>query len=234
MFVAFSGEEQGLLGSAALADRAASEGWKIDALLSNDMIGNSENLSGRKDSTQIRIFSEDSLDHQSRELARYIEWLQRTEGVEGFRVKLVLRADRFGRGGDHTPFNRRGFTAVRLVEMHEEYSRQHTVQDQPDFVDFEYLSQVALLDALVLKNLANAAPAPTEVRVDRRQSHEASLTWRSAPGVSYTVYWRDTACPTWTHSVQVGETGEAQFPLTSKDDNFFAVGVHGGIPVLAE
>src|SRR5690242_11613002 len=46
VFIAFSGEEQGLLGSKALAKRARDENWKIDAVLSSDIIGSSKNLSG--------------------------------------------------------------------------------------------------------------------------------------------------------------------------------------------
>ncbi|PMZ79263.1 M20/M25/M40 family metallo-hydrolase, partial [Pseudomonas sp. FW306-2-11AD] len=57
VFVAFSGEEQGLLGSAALAKRAKDEGWKVDAVLSNDIVGESRNSDGQKDDRHVRVFS---------------------------------------------------------------------------------------------------------------------------------------------------------------------------------
>jgi Zn-dependent M28 family amino/carboxypeptidase len=234
MFVAFSGEEQGLLGSEALAMHAAEEHWDIDAVLSNDMIGNSRDLLGRSDPHHVRLFSEESPRHQSRELARWIEWLDRTEGARRFGVKLVFRADRFGRGGDHSSFNRHGFTAVRFVDVYEEYTRQHTEKDLPEAMDFDYLSEVARLNALAMRHLANAAPQPTAVKVDRHQSHDTRLTWKGLPGERYIVYWRETTEPTWTHWKEVGAVESAEFPKVSKDDNIFAVGAAGGIPVPAQ
>ncbi len=74
VFVAFSGEEQGLFGSHALAVRAKEEGWKIDAVLSSDIVGSSVSLNGQSDKHHVRVFSEESPTHNSRELARFIEW----------------------------------------------------------------------------------------------------------------------------------------------------------------
>ncbi|HWD39232.1 MAG TPA: M20/M25/M40 family metallo-hydrolase [Fimbriimonas sp.] len=234
VFAGFSGEEQGLLGSEALAARAEREGWRVDAVLSNDMIGNSHNLAGQVDDRHVRLFSEESPKHNSRELGRWIEWLNRTKGDRRFGVKLVFRPDRFGRGGDHTPFNRHGFNAIRLVEMHEEYSRQHTPNDLPDAMDFDYLARNAKLNALAVETLANAGLAPSGVRVDRRQNHDTMLTWRTTPGTRYMVYWRDTTEPTWTHWKEVGDVGQIEFKMLSKDENVFAVGAVGGVPIEAK
>ena len=230
-FIAFSGEEQGLLGSTALAKRAKAESWQIDAVLSNDMVSNSSNKLGQKDNKQVRVFSEESQAHHGRELARWIEWIQRSSGSK-FGVKLVLRPDRFGRGGDHTPFNREGFTAVRFVEVHEEYSRQHTPDDLPEFVDEKYLAEVAKVNLRAMANLANAAPSPSSVKVSPKQGYDSQLSWEGDASAEYVVYWRDTRSAIWEHSKVVkGLTvtiNEAQ-----KDDVFFAVGAVGGIPVLA-
>ena len=232
LFVAFSGEEQGLLGSTALAARAKAEGWAIDAVLSNDMIGNSRNGSGAHNDKELRVFSEDAEAHRGRELARWIEWLQRTEGQKGHAVKLVFRKDRFGRGGDHTPFNNAGFTAVRLTEAIEDYTHQHTPEDLAEFVDFGYLSRNAGVNLLALDRLANAAPPPTRVRIDRKQSHDTTLTWNASPGASCIVYWRDTASGVWQGSQRVGAVETANLKL-DKDNTEFAVGAEGGIPVPA-
>lgn len=232
VFVAFSGEEQGLLGSKALAERAKQENWKIDAVLSNDMVGNSANLLGDKNARELRVFSEESEHHQSRELARLIAWLGRSS--EGSKPKLVFRADRFGRGGDHTPFNQQGFTAVRFVEVHEEYSRQHTEGDTAEFVDFDYLAGNAKLNYLVAASLASAGPPPADVKVDRRQGYDTHLSWTATPGVHYVVYYRETTSPVWEHSQDAGEIGSITIPHVHKDDHFFAVGAGGGIPVEAK
>lgn len=138
--VAFSGEEQGLLGSRALATRAKAENWKLEAVLNSDIVGSSRNLAKRADPKHVRVFSEESEAHNGRELARFVEWQVR-RSVPGFGVKLVFRRDRFGRGGDHTSFTGAGYTAVRFTEVHEEYGRQHNDQDLPEFVDYDYLAR---------------------------------------------------------------------------------------------
>ncbi len=236
-FVAFSGEEQGLLGSTALAKRAKEEHWPVDAVLSNDMVGNTHNTAGQSDSRHVRLFSEESLPasthpHNSRELARFIEFISRGK-IRGFSPKLVFRRDRFGRGGDHTPFNNQGFNAVRFVEVDEEYSRQHTDQDLPEFVDANYTANVARLNLLAASALAQAGPPPEEPRIDRAQGHDTTITWRTSPGVRYVVYWRDTTSPVWQGSKDVGATGRVTIPLINKDDHVFAVGAVNGIPVEA-
>jgi len=233
VFVCFSGEEQGLLGSRALAKRAKAEGWAIDAVLSNDMVGNSRNNLGQSDARHLRVFSEETEDHNSRELARFIEWNSRGK-IRGFSPKLVFRRDRFGRGGDHTPFNQEGFTAVRLVEVHEEYSRQHTKNDLPEGMDWRYLANSARLNLLSLMTLAQADAGPTEVRVDRSQGYDTNLTWKGKAGARYVVYWRDTTSPMWQGHREVGAVNKVTIERVHKDDHVFAVGVVGGVPVEAK
>jgi len=232
-FVAFSGEEQGLLGSTALAKRAKAEAWPIEAVFSNDMVGNSSNKAGLKDTKHVRVFSEEGEGHESRELARFIEWTARRE-LKGFGVKLVFRRDRFGRGGDHTPFVAEGFTAVRFVEVHEEYSRQHTSDDLPEAIDFGYLANNVRANFAAFASLANASMAPTDVRIVRDQSHDTSLSWKSLPGVKHVVYWRQTTSAIWQESREVGTANKAKINLVNKDDHVFAVGALGGTPVEAK
>jgi hypothetical protein len=228
-FVAFSGEEQGLLGSGALAARAKKEGWTIDGVFSNDMVGNSGNKIG-KNTKQVRVFSDDTDHPLSRELARFVAWHARGEK---FTPKLVLRKDRFGRGGDHTPFHNVGFPAIRFVEVYEEYTRQHTAEDRPEFMDWGYLGNVAKLNLRALATLAQAGPPPTDVRIDRRQSHETRITWKSKPGVNCVVFWRDTRSAEWTHSRPVGTVSEATITEANKDDFIFGVAPENGVPVEA-
>lgn len=231
VFVGWTGEEQGLLGSRAMAEKAKAEGWKIDAVLSNDTVGSPVNKAGQRNDKQVRVFSEGVPEHESRELARYIAWLTKDKP---FGVKLVFRRDRFGRGGDHTPFNKNGFNAVRFVEVHEEYTRQHTPDDLPEFVDPAYVSNVAKVNLLVMANLANAGTPPTNVRIDRRQGHDTTVTWRGVEGESYTIYWRDTTSSLWQGSKDVGAVSRATIEKVNKDDHIFAVGAVGGIPVEAQ
>jgi hypothetical protein len=237
MFVAFSGEEQGLHGSRALAKRAAAEGWKLDAVLSNDTVGSSSNKAGQKDEGHVRVFSADvstgeAKPQQSRELARFIEVVTRGK-VSGFDVKLVFRQDRYGRGGDHTPFAEEGFNAVRFVEVHEEYTRQHTPDDLPEHMDWKYLANVTRLNLLAMSSLAEAGSPPENVRIDLRQGHDTTLSWKPEPGTKYVVYWRDTTSPIWQGFRDVGEVGTVTIEKVNKDDHIFAVGAAGGVPVVA-
>ncbi|MER3413393.1 MAG: peptidase M28 [Armatimonadota bacterium] len=248
VFVGFTGEEQGLLGSTALAEKAKQEGWKIDAMLNNDTVGSSSNKNGQFDPTRVRVFSEQSEQHQSRELARFIEWvtrekvphsgvrlgpMQNREQSDWFGVKLVFRRDRFGRGGDHTPFANGGFPAVRFIEVYEEYTRQHTEEDLPEFMDFEYLANVTRMNLVAMAALANAGPQPRNVRIERCQGQDTRLTWEADAGGNYVVYWRGTTSPVWQGAIPVGPVAEYTVEKVNKDDHEFAVGAVGGLPVPA-
>lgn len=233
VFVAFSGEEQGLLGSTALARLATEEGWQIDGVLSNDMVGNTRDLHGRHDN-RVRIFSEESPRHNSREMARYAAWLADPTGkrADGGGVELVMRADRFGRGGDHSSFNRQGYSAIRFVDSVEEYARQHTEKDVIEAMDFGHLAMVARLNMRLAESMAMADAPPQNVRLSRRQSRDSTITWEANPDTRYLLFWRLTSSPTWTNCKEVAPTGTATVPV-DKDDHIFAVASLGGIPVVA-
>ena len=72
VFVAFAGEEEGLVGSTLHAGRAAAEHWPIDAVLNNDIVGGSHGGDGIVDTAHVRVFSEGPEDSASRALARYV------------------------------------------------------------------------------------------------------------------------------------------------------------------
>jgi hypothetical protein len=232
VFVAFSGEEQGLFGSGALAERAQKESWKIEAMLNNDTVGASQGPGKLKDKKRVRLYSEESTDHNSRELARFIEWETRGK-VKGFSPWLVFRKDRFQRGGDHTPFNIKGFNAIRFVEAIEYLTHQHTDKDTLEGIDFDYLANVVRLNLISLSSFASAADAPTNVRYDAKQAHDTIVRWNSQPGVSYRVYWRESSSSVWQGMVEAGEKNEVTIKGKNKDDHVFAVGAVGGVPISA-
>ncbi len=230
VFVAFAGEEEGLIGSSLHAARAAAGHWPIDAVLNNDIVGGSRGGGGLVASDRVRVFSEGPEDSPSRALARYV----RRQGARyepGHDVVLVARADRFGRGGDHTPFNQQGFAAVRVTEARENYSRQHSVDDTPDGVDAGYLQRNARMDAAALASLALAPPSPDVVddhgrpRLSRGASgYDAHLEWAPSPGAAaYRVFWRSAWAADWEHERTVGVASEATLPDVSIDDVVVAV-----------
>jgi hypothetical protein len=232
VFVAFTGEEQGLFGSGALAERAKKEKWKLEAVLNNDTVGASQGPGKIKDKKRVRLYSEDVPEHNSRELARFIEFISRGR-VKGFAPWLVFRKDRFQRGGDHTPFNRQGFNAVRFIEAVEALDRQHTHKDTLDGIDFDYLANVTKLNVVSLAMLGSAGVAPAEVRYDPKQGYDTTLQWKKTDGTTYTVYWRESSSATWQGSIAVGAVDQFTVKGKNKDDHVFAVGADGGIPVSA-
>ena len=140
IFLTVAGEEQGLNGSKHFAQMAKQQGWKIEAVLNNDIVGGDR--SPQQDASVVRVFSEGlpaaateaeirriralggESDSTSRELARYIADVGRSYDA-GVKPLLIFRLDRFLRGGDHYSFNQQGFAAVRFTEFREDYNHQH-------------------------------------------------------------------------------------------------------------
>lgn len=207
LFVAFTGEEEGLKGATYLADKAKEMGWNIAGVLNNDIVGNSnssetlisDNLKMRvfsetipafetEQMSRIRAYTNAENDSRSRQLARYIKEVGERY-VDQFEVKLIYRADRYLRGGDQTAFARNGFTAVRMSEMNENFYHQHEnvrvengIQygDLPEFMDFEYLRKVSAVNLASLSSLANSAGVPEEVQIDvRGLTNKSILLWKA-------------------------------------------------------
>ena len=252
-FMILTGEEHGLYGASAMADIASEEDWNITALLNNDMIGNSSS-SGTllNDNMRVRVFSEGvpayeteamarmraytsgENDGRARQLARYIKEVGERY-VDQIEVSLVYRNDRFGRGGDHTPFCRKGFTAVRICEFNENYNRTHTTPgerdgimygDLPSGVDYEYVRKNAGINLASLANLALAPAEPSNVGiVVSGLSNSTTLTWEKPAGgaepAGYYILMRETHRSMWEKKIFVQGT-EVTLPY-SKDNYFFAV-----------
>jgi hypothetical protein len=243
VFIAFAGEEQGLVGAHLHAQRAEAEGLRIDAVFNNDIIGNARGGNGIVDGATVRVFSEGPEDSPSRHLARFIA-RQAARYYPAHRVRLIARHDRFGRGGDHTAFNQRGVAGVRFSEARENYARQHTAEDTLDGVDADYLARNTRVNtaAVAVLALAPAAPVVTSARgmplLDREPSgYDARLRWEPVDGAAaYRVFWRDAWTPDWQAERLVGNVTEVVLPDVSIDDVVFgvaAVGAHGHESVVS-
>ena len=264
IFLTVAGEEQGLNGSKHFALMAKQQGWKLEAVLNNDIVGGDR--SPAQDTSVVRVFSEGipaaateaeikrlralggESDSMSRELARYIGDIGRTYDA-GVKPLLVFRLDRFLRGGDHYSFNQQGFAAVRLTEFRENYNHQHQdvrtenaieFGDLPKFVDYDYLANVARLNAAALASLASAPAPPLNVKIlTKNLENDTTLTWDAVAGAAgYEVVWRTTSAPDWEH-VQRASGGTRATLKVSKDNEIFAVraldaGGHWGLPAVPE
>ena len=252
IFVAVSGEEQGLFGSTFMADKAKKENWEIEAVLNNDIIGsNNSNQTNIINNTKVRVFSEGipsyetekyikkiialglENDSKSRQLARYIkETAERY--VDNLTVELEYRSDRFLRGGDHLPYLHNGFTAVRVTEMNENFTRQHQdvreengikYGDIPEHIDFEYLRKNTAMNLSTLANLSKAPSIPQNVKIlVKNLSNNTSLSW-TAPNTGkakgYFILMRETSSPVWQRKFFT--TDQSITLPYSKDNYFFAV-----------
>lgn len=255
VYAALAGEEQGLFGGKILAEQAQREGWRIEAVLNNDMIGNTRGITGVADNTTARVFAEGTrateteadararrftggeVDSPTRNLARYIDRMADLY-VPNLDVMMVYRLDRFGRGGHHRPFNDLGYPAVRIMETHEHYDRQHqdlrteggvVYGDTIDGVDFDYAAKLTALNAVSLAGMAWAPPPPADVTIEGAVTADTTLKWTrpdaaQAPNLAgYRVHWRLTTEPQWTHSRYVGDVTTHTLENVVIDNYFFGV-----------
>jgi hypothetical protein len=250
IFLTVAGEEQGLNGSSHFARMAKEQSWNIEAVLNNDIVGGDK--SAEQDHTVVRVFSEGvpaaateqdirrirglggESDSGSRQVARYIADVGRAyAGNVGVKPMLVFRLDRYLRGGDHSSFNQAGFSGVRFTELREDFHHQHQdvrtengieYGDVLKFVDFDYVANVARLNAATLAALAAAPAPPANVHLQAKDlENDSTLSWDAVPGaVEYEVLWRATTSPEWEHVLKCGKVTRATLKL-SKDNVIFAV-----------
>jgi Zn-dependent M28 family amino/carboxypeptidase len=252
IFVAVSGEEQGLLGAYFMANKAKKEDWNIEAVLNNDIMGsNNSSETNIIGNTKIRVFSEGlpafeteknakairqlglENDGKSRQLARYIKETGERY-VDNLDIVMIYRNDRFLRGGDHTAFVDNGYTAVRITEMNENYYHQHQdvrkengIQygDLIEFMDFEYLRKNTAMNLSSLANLAKAPAMPLEVKIDVKKLGNTSLLYWKAPktGTTKGYYVMMRETTSAVWQKKIFTTDTQMILPYSKDNYFFAV-----------
>ncbi len=252
VYLGLSGEEQGLFGGKGFAEYAKKNNWEIIGVFNNDMIGNIEGVDGVIDNRTFRIFSEPTpptetdrernmrrfyggeVDGISRQLARYVHKLTLSYLPE-MNPMLVYRLDRFGRGGHHRPFNDLGYAGIRIMEAHENYTRQHqnlriengiSYGDVIEGVNFEYAKKLTAVNAINLAALAWAPPAPTNVLIGGIVEPNTKLRWTKTEDpsvVGYKIYWRYTTSPQWEFSRFVGNVDSFELEGIVIDNYYFGV-----------
>ncbi len=208
LFVLFSAEEEGLVGSTIFAEELAKQGREVLAVIVADMIGNVKGAEGLLVSDRVRIFAPPT--GSSAELGRYFKRVSESY-LPHHTVELIYRMDRFGRGGDHIPFALKGFPAVRLVEAVENYAVQHTAEDTFENMSLSYCVENIKSMMAVVASLAFAPPPP--VVVDSRgrpmigrggSGYDAVLRWKMPCEVEdlagFRIYMKRTTSPFWERS----------------------------------
>lgn len=254
VFMAVAAEEQGLNGSTHWAEMAKQKNLNVAGMITNDIIGSARAEDGHVDDTHVRLFAEGvppvkettpeqrtllqtggENDSPTRQLARYIKEAAERY-VARFTVTVIYRKDRYLRGGDHSPFLERGFPAVRMTEPNEDFKHQHQevrkengVQygDLPEFDDFNYIAQVARVNASALASLALGPAAPANVEVETvKLENDTVLRWEAnkEPDVAgYQIVWRETTSPFWQHKEFAGNVTRYTVKGVSKDNYLFGV-----------
>jgi len=256
VYAGLSGEEQGLFGGQHMAKVAKEEGWEIIGVLNNDMIGNIEGIDGVVANNTFRVFSEPTpvtesdevrqrrrfyggeVDGPSRQLARYVHRMTDMY-ITNLDAIMIYRLDRFGRGGHHKPFNDEGYPGIRIMETHENYSRQHQdirTEDGIDYgdviegVNFEYAAKLTAVNAITLAALAWAPPEPKAVKIGGAVQSSARLAWDGVADTDlsgYKIYWRDTTAPQWQYSRFVGKVVDFTIENIVVDNYLFGVAAVG-------
>lgn len=248
IFLTVAGEEQGLNGSTHFAKMAKEQGWQLEGVLNNDIVGGNRTPGDTaQNNNWVRVFSEGipaaateadlrrirsvggENDSPSRELARYIHSVDESYDFGAFTPKLIFRRDRYLRGGDHSAFNEQGFAAVRFTEYREDYNHQHQnvrtekgieYGDLPKFVDFDYVANVARLNAATLASLASSPALPADVHLLTKQlENDSKIEWKPAPGAAgYEVLWRKTTDADFPEE-NLLRTSEPKIDLPDSKDN---------------
>ncbi len=241
VFIAFAGEEQGLIGSTLHAQQARRNGQAIEAVLNNDIVGGVTSGDGRTGNSSVSLYSNEVMDSASQQLARYAREIGERY-LPSMTVSTIYMQDRLGRGGDHTPFQQEGYAAVRFSTPYEDYAHQHSATDLAEFVSVPYVARVARINAAVAASLASAPKPPLVTReaktgvmkgqqvprITRGKSrYDAQLQWKNAgPETNlkgYAIVMRSTTAPDWEREIFVGNVNEYVFKDVSIDDARFGV-----------
>jgi len=253
VFAVFSGEEQGTFGSINYATRLKAAGANVAGMFSNDIIGNTLGQNGVRDRRDLRVFAEGPSpqetpaqaatrrtmggenDSPPRELARFVREAAQA-AVPKMNVWIIYRRDRFLRGTDDGPFLDQGYPGLRMTEPNEDYRHEHQdvrdengveFGDRLNFVDFDYVANVAQVNLAALAGLANGPAAPKGVKVEAATlTVDTTLTWQpnTEPDLAgYEIVYRDTNMPYWQHTIPVGNVTSFTVKGITKDNFLFGV-----------
>ncbi|MFH1010172.1 MAG: M28 family peptidase [bacterium] len=144
MYVGFNGEEQGLQGSAALANAMAAAGRKIGAVFNLDMIGYydpaDEDLFIEGFYTGVSsVWLMDILEDNCLQFTTLVPYIYGSNGW----------------GSDHLSFHNAGYPAVLSIENeYDSYACYHNTCDLPNQITPSFLRQMALVSIISTAELA--------------------------------------------------------------------------------
>jgi hypothetical protein len=209
-FVAFSGEEQGLLGSAVYAADAANQGWNIVGVLNTDMISYAVTTS---DGNNLIVFENTAS-----------EWLYtytfniNTEYTDYIHLTLDHGGSTWG--SDHNSFWDEGYDALFYFE-YTETPYYHTSQDTMAHINATYavknmrliLATLAELSEVGILSNPPAKPVltgPTAGVINEVYTYTVVTTEPDGEDVYYFIEWGDGTNSGWLGPFASGQQTTAQ------------------------
>jgi hypothetical protein len=200
IFMPFSAEEQGLIGSNAAATTFRNAGTNVEAMLNYDMVGYVEN-------TPWSLSLSSGNNTAYRDLTAANIWRVTT---------LAPRIVSMGSSSDHFSFHQQGFNVCDNIESDFNYDGWHTNLDLTSRMNFDYLTEVVKLAVATVAIVANSAAPTTISRVeDVGNGSSLELFWTDCnPQYSYTIIYRAAGSPLDSVQVPLGACSQVITGLT--------------------
>lgn len=152
LFIAFSGEEEGLLGSRVLAE--AFNPKVVTAMVNMDMIGRPRN--GKNQHPFITGFNQSNL---AKILNKQLHNRASQYGKKYFEPDPFYEDDLYRRS-DNFPFALKGMVAHTIMASSPNDQYYHSLNDEWEKLDYDYLAKVVKAIALATTGLANGSDNP--------------------------------------------------------------------------
>jgi len=211
-FVAFDGEEQGLLGSYRYVEECNGNGDNIIAALNGDMIGYAENPT---QASYIKTYENPA----SQWITDFTEEVSQTYS-DYFELTIVPSGPAYN--SDHASFWDFYYDSIMYHE-YEFNQYYHSPQDTIENMDTDYATRVSRLEIATLGELAEARPLsePPETPskpegvetwiINIETSFSTSTTDPEGDHVYYMFDWGDGNFSEWVGPYASGETGKASY-----------------------
>lgn len=163
MFVNFSGEEQGMLGSTAFISDLPKffSPSEVVAMFNFDIVGGDTAVNNSHSNTQYRLYAPTPRD----ELLQ--NWIEQAANRYVPEMNMIAEqaVDRPNRGSDQIPFQNSGTPAVRFIEARENAHHQHNPSDELRFVNPKYTEQIAKIAVATIAEMARVVSGDAALKM---------------------------------------------------------------------
>jgi aminopeptidase YwaD len=179
IFMAFSAEEVGLVGSKAAAQEFVNAGTDIEIMYNFDMVG----------------YTKDQYDSISVTAGPNQAYRDVTAAAAARVTSLIPMIAMTPGGSDHESFRDQGYNTVFTIEADFNYGSWHTDHDSTSRMDFPYFTEVVQMAVASVAFVAQAAhPTSIDDIVDMGDGQSLEIFWSDCnPSYQYTLYYGDSS-----------------------------------------